>query len=253
MVCMSHSLLATSAVNQTNFSKSIIGQASNSIIDSESIKAMCEFDYLSLILHTSHLYGFSHLSLHVVCNICWLNKPLLIHITCVGSLSCVSLHMCIQIPWWNITLITHSTFVVSFLCEFDTPPPSRGRQCISIWGRGSSFRGILIWREGGQLDCIAISGNGGDFCSIFSMYLTKFEAKMTKTKWNYTANVIMNVLGAVCQSIHYFPGKQGLAVDEKAPYKWWLFHGYFLDFQIFNKIPYLFTTGRGKSRFSRYS
>ncbi len=141
MVCMSHSLLATSAVNQTNFSKSIIGQASNSIIDSESIKAMCEFDYLSLILHTSHLYGFSHLSLHVVCNICWLNKPLLIHITCVGSLSCVSLHMCIQIPWWNITLITHSTFVVSFLCEFDPPPPPPGGGSVFRFGGGGARSG----------------------------------------------------------------------------------------------------------------
>ncbi len=27
------------------------------------------------------------------------------------------------------------------------------------------------------------------------------------------ANIIMNVLGTVCQLIHYFPGKQGLAIN----------------------------------------
>ncbi len=55
--------------------------------------------------------------------------------------------------------------------------------------------------------------NGSDFCSIFSMYRTKFYAKMTKSKRNYTANMIMNVSGTVCQRIHYFPGKKGLATN----------------------------------------
>ncbi len=45
------------------------------------------------------------------------------------------------------------------------------------------------------------------------MYRTKFDTKMTKSKWNYTANMIMNVSGTVCQRIHYFPGKQWLAID----------------------------------------
>ncbi len=60
-------------------------------------------------------------------------------------------------------------------------------------------------------------GNGGTFCSLFSMYRTKFDAKMTKLKWNYTANMIMNVSGTICQCIHYFPGKQGLAIDPTWP------------------------------------
>ncbi len=59
--------------------------------------------------------------------------------------------------------------------------------------------------------------NGGDFCSLFSMYWTKFDAKMTKSKWNYTANMIMNVSGTVCQRIHYFHGKQWLAIDPTWP------------------------------------
>ncbi len=59
--------------------------------------------------------------------------------------------------------------------------------------------------------------NGGDFCSLFSMCWTKFDAKMTKSKWNYTANMIMNVSGTVCQRIHYFPGKPWLANDPTWP------------------------------------
>ncbi len=59
--------------------------------------------------------------------------------------------------------------------------------------------------------------NDGDFCSLFSMYRSKFDMKMTKLKWNYTVNMIMNVSGAVCQRIHYFPGKQWLAIDPTWP------------------------------------
>ncbi len=59
--------------------------------------------------------------------------------------------------------------------------------------------------------------NGGDFRSLFSMYRTKFDAKITKSKRNYTANMIMNVSGIVCQRIHYFPGKQWLAIDPTWP------------------------------------
>ncbi len=44
---------------------------------------------------------------------------------------------------------------------------------------------------------INISGNGGDFCSIVFIYQTKFDAKVTKSKWNYTANMIINVSGTV--------------------------------------------------------
>ncbi len=39
--------------------------------------------------------------------------------------------------------------------------------------------------------------NGGNLCSLFSMYRTKFDVKMTKLKWNYTVNMIMNVPGTV--------------------------------------------------------
>ncbi len=59
--------------------------------------------------------------------------------------------------------------------------------------------------------------NGSDFCSFFSMYQTKFDMKMTKSEWNYTANMIVNVSGTVCQRIHYFPGKQWLAINPKWP------------------------------------
>ncbi len=59
--------------------------------------------------------------------------------------------------------------------------------------------------------------NGSDFCSLSSMSRTKFDAKMTKSKWNYTTNMIMNVLGTVCQLIHYFHGKQWLAIDSTWP------------------------------------
>ncbi len=59
--------------------------------------------------------------------------------------------------------------------------------------------------------------NGCDFCSLFSMYRNKFDAKITKSKWNYTANMIMNVSETVCQRIHYFQGKQWLAIDPTWP------------------------------------
>ncbi len=42
------------------------------------------------------------------------------------------------------------------------------------------------------------------------MYQTKFDAKM---KQNYMTNMIMNVSGTLCQLIHYFPGKQWLAIN----------------------------------------
>ncbi len=51
------------------------------------------------------------------------------------------------------------------------------------------------------------------FCSLYSMYQTKFGAKKTKSKWNYTSNMIMNVSGTVCHHIHYFLVKQGLTID----------------------------------------
>ncbi len=54
-------------------------------------------------------------------------------------------------------------------------------------------------------------------CEYFSMYLTKFDAKMTKMKRNYMANMIMNVSGTVWQRIHYFPIKQGLAIHLSWP------------------------------------
>ncbi len=34
---------------------------------------------------------------------------------------------------------------------------------------------------------------------FFSTYLTNFDTKITKMKRNYTANMIMNVSGTVCQ------------------------------------------------------
>ncbi len=60
---------------------------------------------------------------------------------------------------------------------------------------------------------INISGMAVISVSYFSMYRTKFDPKMIKSKRNYTANMIMNVSGTVCQHIHYFPGKQGLATN----------------------------------------
>ncbi len=48
---------------------------------------------------------------------------------------------------------------------------------------------------------------------FFQCIRPNFDAKMTKSKWNYTANMIMNVSGTVCQRMHYFPGKQGLAIN----------------------------------------
>ncbi len=35
----------------------------------------------------------------------------------------------------------------------------------------------------------------------------QFDMKMTKKIKNYMVNMIMNVLGTVCQLIHYFPSK----------------------------------------------
>ncbi len=49
--------------------------------------------------------------------------------------------------------------------------------------------------------------------SLFSLYQTKYDAKMTKMKQNYMAKIIMNVSGTHCQLIHYFPGNQGLAIN----------------------------------------
>ncbi len=48
---------------------------------------------------------------------------------------------------------------------------------------------------------------------LVSMYQTKFDAKMIKMKSNYTANMIMNIAGRVCQLFHYFASKQGLAIN----------------------------------------
>ncbi len=49
--------------------------------------------------------------------------------------------------------------------------------------------------------------------SLFSMYWTKFDPKMTKMKQNYMVIMILNVPGTLCQLILYFPGKQGLAIN----------------------------------------
>ncbi len=51
----------------------------------------------------------------------------------------------------------------------------------------------------------------------YSTYQTKFYAKMTIMKWNYTANMIMSVLGIVCHLILYFPVNQGLAINLRWP------------------------------------
>ncbi len=40
---------------------------------------------------------------------------------------------------------------------------------------------------------------------------------MTKMKRNYTANIIMNISGKVCQLFHYFASKQGLAFNLSCP------------------------------------
>ncbi len=51
----------------------------------------------------------------------------------------------------------------------------------------------------------------------YSMYQTKFDAKMTKMKWNYMANMIMSVSGTVCYLILYFAVKQRLAINLPGP------------------------------------
>ncbi len=48
-------------------------------------------------------------------------------------------------------------------------------------------------------------------------YQTKFDAKMTKMKWNYKANMIISALGIVCHLILYFPVNQGLAINLRWP------------------------------------
>ncbi len=72
----------------------------------------------------------------------------------------------------------------------------------ALYYRNESFP---IWRQSQQ------------HVDDFSTYLTKFDAKMTKIKQKYTANMIMNVSGAVWQRIHYFPSKQGLAINLSWP------------------------------------
>ncbi len=100
--------------------------------------------------------------------------------------------------------------VVVFLCIYCTKIvhnkehfPARKRLILHACA-GDSFHHQYFW-------------TGGDFCSLFSMYRIKFDAKMTKLKWNHTANMIMNVSGTFCQRIHYFPGKQWLAIDPTWP------------------------------------
>ncbi len=81
--------------------------------------------------------------------------------------------------------------------------PTRKRLTLCAWAV-DSFHHQHFW-------------NCGDFCSLFFMYRTKFDVKMTKSKWNYTANMIINVPGTVCQCIHYFSSKQWLAIDPTWP------------------------------------
>ncbi len=53
-------------------------------------------------------------------------------------------------------------------------------------------------------------------CSVgfkdFKITCVKY-AKMAEMKWNYMSNMIMNVSGTLCQLIHYFPSKLGLAIN----------------------------------------
>ncbi len=51
----------------------------------------------------------------------------------------------------------------------------------------------------------------------YSTYQTKFDAKITKMKWNYTPNMIMSVSGTVCHLILYFPVNQGLPISLQCP------------------------------------
>ncbi len=51
----------------------------------------------------------------------------------------------------------------------------------------------------------------------YSTYQTKFDSNVTKMKWNYTANMIMNVSGTVCYLILYFPINLGLAINLQCP------------------------------------
>ncbi len=61
-----------------------------------------------------------------------------------------------------------------------------------------------------RLTACVLAANTKQNCST---YQTKFDSKMTKMKWNYTANMIMSVLGIVCHLILYFPVNQSLAIN----------------------------------------
>ncbi len=64
---------------------------------------------------------------------------------------------------------------------------------------------------------INISGMVAISVLFFQWIRPNLMRKITKSKWNYTVNIIMNVSGTVCQLIHYFHSKQWLAIDPTWP------------------------------------
>ncbi len=56
----------------------------------------------------------------------------------------------------------------------------------------------------------------------YSAYQTKFDTKMTRMKWNCTANMIMSVSVTVCHLILYFPVRAGVInqFDMASSQKW---------------------------------
>ncbi len=80
---------------------------------------------------------------------------------------------------------------------------------LCTWGYnspGDPTRQHKVWRK---ILLQAGLGNEHKTKLNYSTYQTKFDTKITKMKWNYTANMIMSVSGIVCHLILYVPVNQG--------------------------------------------
>ncbi len=87
---------------------------------------------------------------------------------------------------------------------------------------GDLTRQHKVWRKtltswsDRKADCMRLGGEHKIKLN-YSTYQTQFDVKMTKMKWNYTANMIMSVSGTVCHLILYFPVNLGLAINLRWP------------------------------------
>ncbi len=85
-------------------------------------------------------------------------------------------------------------------------------------GQNEVWRKILLQADPiERLTAYILAANTNQNSTSYSMYQTKFDTKMTKMKRNYTANMIMSVLGIVCYLILYFPVNQELAINLQWP------------------------------------